>query len=280
MFRDQVAEDAKPIVELHFQQAASFWQTIYESSDVYGLIHRQRRDLVLSFAGQLKLPRHAKALDIGCGAGSISIGLAAQGFSVHAIDPVPEMIAMTKRAAADSGLNVVAQTGDIDHLPFASQSFDLVLAIGVLPWLTSYSTALEQVRRVLRLGGFFVANIDNTLALHRLLDPGMNFLLRPAKKALVRVFGGSLRRGTSRVPATTSLPGHFRSLLKTYGFELRNHATFGFGPISFFGHYVLSQQASVALHKKAQALCERQAPVVRSLGAQYLVVAQKVSSCK
>jgi ubiquinone/menaquinone biosynthesis C-methylase UbiE len=280
MFHDQVTEDAKALVEQHFQQTASFWQTIYENGDVYGLIHRKRRDLVLSFVGQLKLPRHAKALDIGCGAGSISIGLAAQGFSVHAIDPVPEMIMMTRRTAADSGLNVVAQTGDILHLPFAPQSFDLVLAIGVLPWLTSYSSALGQVRRVLRQGGFFVTNIDNTLALHRLLDPGMNFLLRPAKKVLSPVFGGGLRSRSSRVPATTSLPGRFRSLLKNSGFELMKHAMYGFGPISFFGHCVLSQRAGVALHTKAQALCERQVPVIRSLGAQYLVVAQKVSSCK
>lgn len=279
MLKDQTINLAKPLVEEHFRQAAPFWESIYGSSDVYSIIHRKRRELVLSFAERMCLPKRSKALDVGCGAGSISVGLAELGFFVNAIDPVPEMISLTSRAASQSGLGtaIIPQTGDIDRLPFAAESFDIVLAIGVLPWLKSYDDALNEVRRVLKPGGFFIANIDNRLALHRLLDPGMNFMLEPVKIALLRVLEAfGLRKPKRRVPATTVFPGHFEHALKTCGFEPRNRAMYGFGPISVLGHHVLSTRSGIDLHYRLQQLCERRVPIVRSLGAQYLVAAQKM----
>jgi len=279
MLKDQTIDLAKPLVEEHFRQAAPFWESIYDNSDVYSIIHQKRRELVFSFAERVCLPKRSKALDVGCGAGSISVGLAELGFFVNAIDPVPEMIDLTSRAASQSGLGaaIIPQTGDIDRLPFAAESFDIVLAIGVLPWLKSYDDALNEVRRVLKPGGFFIANIDSSLALHRLLDPGMNFLLQPVKSALLRMLGVfGLHKPKRRVPATTVFPGRFEHALRAYGFEPKNRAMYGFGPISVFGRHLLPTRSGINVHHRLQQLCERGVPLVRSLGAQYLVAAQKI----
>jgi hypothetical protein len=58
---------------------------------------------------------------------------------VQAADTVDRMLDLTRRRAADSGVahRVTATLADVNHLTYASNHFSLVLAIGVLPWLTS-----------------------------------------------------------------------------------------------------------------------------------------------
>ena len=269
-------ETQDALVREHFQIAATFWEDIYSQNDVYAAIHQQRRAAVLSFVDRLALPRKSEVLDIGCGAGSISVALASRGLSVKAVDQVPRMLELTNRLALQAGVskNIATSVGNIHHLAFPDSSFSAALAIGVLPWLSVYETPLREIARVVKPGGYIVINIDNRWALHRLLNPGMNFMLTPLKSATARMLNVFVSRKPAPTNTTMSVK-RFHHLLRSRGFEPLQGVMFGFGPFSLFQHCLLPDSLSLTLHRKLQELCDRGAPPISHMGAQYLVLAQK-----
>jgi ubiquinone/menaquinone biosynthesis C-methylase UbiE len=274
-FVQRARQDA--LVSEHFQSAASFWGDIYLQRDVHAAIHQLRRSLVFSLVSDLGLQPESPALDVGCGAGSISVELASRGLNVTALDRVPKMIDLTTQLAWRAGVGdrVTTRLGDIHQIPSPDKTFSLVLAIGVLPWLTSYESALLEIARVLKPGGHLVINIDNLWAIHRFLDPGMNLLIKPFKAPFARAIRRLL--STKAIPANTTIsPKAFRAMIRSCGFEPSREVMFGFGPFSFFGYRYLPESWGIKLHRGLQALCDRGIPVVRSTGAQYLLVAERM----
>jgi ubiquinone/menaquinone biosynthesis C-methylase UbiE len=100
-------------------------------------------------------------LDAGCGNGAYTLALAQHCAQVQAIDVQPAMIDALRARLAQAGIrNVTAQVAPATHLPFASETFDGVLMISVLPMLHDRATALAEVRRVLKPAGVLVAGED------------------------------------------------------------------------------------------------------------------------
>ncbi|MGW8484161.1 class I SAM-dependent methyltransferase [Microbacterium sp. NPDC055903] len=96
-------------------------------------------------------PAPARILDVGGGAGVHAAALAADGYEVVLVDPVPRHVA----AAARHG-TFVAELGDARRLRFEDDSFDAVLMAGPLYHLSERAErarALNEARRVCRPGG-------------------------------------------------------------------------------------------------------------------------------
>lgn len=95
-------------------------------------------------------------LDVGCGPGTITIGLAervAPG-RVVGVDTSREVLLKASELAAARGVdNVLFEEGDVRALPYADNSFDVVHAHQVLQHLSDPVGALAEMRRVLRPGG-------------------------------------------------------------------------------------------------------------------------------
>lgn len=93
-------------------------------------------------------------LDVGCGTGAITRGIAeAVGPEgrVVGVDMNSRMIAQAREANSDlPGLTF--EVGDIYHLPFAD-AFDLITAARVLQWLQDPGTALQGMVRAAKPGG-------------------------------------------------------------------------------------------------------------------------------
>jgi len=104
-----------------------------------------------------KINEGERVLDIGCGAGVDTI-LAAMmvgpnGFAVG-VDIVPEMIARAESNLKMTGIgNVSFQTTSGENLPFANDTFDLVISNGVINLIVDKEAALSEILRVLKPGG-------------------------------------------------------------------------------------------------------------------------------
>jgi len=96
-------------------------------------------------------------LDVGSGAGTDSL-VAAQMVGpegrVTGIDMTPEMLAKARAAAAEMGAsNVEFVEGEVERLPFADASFDVVISNGVIDLIPDKDAVFSEIERVLRPGG-------------------------------------------------------------------------------------------------------------------------------
>lgn len=118
---------------------------------------------VQSFAGVANpfslgpLEAGARVLDLGSGAGTDSL-VAAQMVgpegTVTGIDMTPEMLAKAREAAAEMGAtNVEFVEAEAERLPFADESFDIVISNGVIDLIPDKDAVFSELFRVLARGG-------------------------------------------------------------------------------------------------------------------------------
>ena len=103
-----------------------------------------------------ELRRGMRVLDVGCGPGSITRGLAervAPG-EVVGVDLSRETLESARRDAAARGLdNLRYEEGSVYALPFPDASFDVAYAHQVIQHLREREAALREMLRVVRPGG-------------------------------------------------------------------------------------------------------------------------------
>jgi len=92
-----------------------------------------------------------RALDVGCGAGLSTAGLAHLARQVVGLEPVAAMLAHRRTVAPHASFVI----GQAERLPFAAGSFDLVTAAGSLNY-TGLPSALAEIARVLTRDGTFL----------------------------------------------------------------------------------------------------------------------------
>jgi ubiquinone/menaquinone biosynthesis C-methylase UbiE len=97
-----------------------------------------------------------RLLDVGCGPGSITVGLAdaVRPGEVTAIDLSPDVLEIARTLARERNAdNVRFERADLYDLPYPDGSFDAVYAHQVLQHLPRPVDALARMRRLLRPGG-------------------------------------------------------------------------------------------------------------------------------
>jgi ubiquinone/menaquinone biosynthesis C-methylase UbiE len=95
-------------------------------------------------------------LDVGCGPGSITRGLAERlsPGRVVGLDPAAGVLDPARRDAAERNLtNLHYEAGSVYALPFADAAFDVVFAHQVLQHLARRAEAMREMLRVLKPGG-------------------------------------------------------------------------------------------------------------------------------
>jgi SAM-dependent methyltransferase len=101
-----------------------------------------------------ELKPHMRILDVGCGPGTITAGLAqrVRDGNVTGIDVVPEVLEQAREATAGLG-NVSFGTGDVYALDYPDDTFCVVHAHQVLQHLGDPVRALREMSRVCKPGG-------------------------------------------------------------------------------------------------------------------------------
>ena len=117
-----------------------------------------------------------RLLDLGCGPGTISVGLAdavAPGRLIG-VDMEPTQIEMAGAAAKAGGHNNAAfQTGDATDLPFDDATFDVAFCHALLNHAPDTQAVLAEVKRVLKPGGLFAAR--EVIGDSSIIEPALGF---------------------------------------------------------------------------------------------------------
>lgn len=145
-------------------------------------------------------------LDLGCGDGQLTQRITATGANVVGVDASPEMV------AAARARGVVADVGSAEALPYLKNEFDAVFSNAALHWVQDQDVMMTQVRRVLKPGGRFVAEMGGQ---------GNIAAIRVALMAVLALHGyGDREDGVNYYPT----PESYSRRLVRHGFEVRRIA--------------------------------------------------------
>jgi ubiquinone/menaquinone biosynthesis C-methylase UbiE len=111
--------------------------------------------LIDAFKRLTGLPRGAKVADLGCGSGAFTEMLRREGYDAVGVDISPKLVAVGQ--SKYPGLNLIE--GDVEHLPFADESFGTVLCTEVIEHIPDPALALAEFRRVLQPGGVLIGSV-------------------------------------------------------------------------------------------------------------------------
>jgi SAM-dependent methyltransferase len=92
-------------------------------------------------------------LDVGCGAGAVSMRAARAGAKVTGVDISDGMIETARRRADEEGLDIAYERGDAEQLPVGDASFDVVSSSVGLIFAPNHDVVARELARVVRPGG-------------------------------------------------------------------------------------------------------------------------------
>lgn len=175
--------DQKETVKRVFTQAADAYAARKATTD------RVSHEFMLKLSGVKPADR---VLDVATGPGFIAMLFAEKAKEVVGVDLTPAFVAKAQATSAQRGLrNVSFREADIEQLPFAEGSFDIVTCHKALHHFPHPSKALAEMRRVLKRGGRLVlgdslSSNDSATAqrhneLERLRDPSHVEMYGPKK---------------------------------------------------------------------------------------------------
>ena len=157
-------------------------------------------------------------LDLGCGGGFLAEELARRGANVTGVDPSQPAIDIARDHAGANFLKINYQVGTGERIPFANDSFDIVVCVDVLEHVEDLPRVIMEVRRVVRPGGLFLFDTINRTFLAK-------FMIIVLGERVFRI----LPPGTHD-SALFIKPAELRTLLAASDFE--SPRMNGFGPRS------------------------------------------------
>ena len=105
--------------------------------------------LYKSVFDRVGISRGTRLLDVGCGAGLAAQLAAELGAQVCGIDAAPALIAIARDRLPGGGFRV----GNMEELPYADASFDVVTGFNSFQHAANLVAALSEAKRVVRRGG-------------------------------------------------------------------------------------------------------------------------------
>lgn len=157
-----VSSDRQVLEIIMTRPTAEVYQHGHHASVISNHAKRTAESVAAFFLPSLK--PGMRLLDVGCGPGSITLGLARRVAPAETIgiDPSPQAIDAARNAAAGvADANITFEIGNIYEPTFAAGSFDAVFAHQVLQHLSRPVDALKQISHLLKPGGFVgVRDVD------------------------------------------------------------------------------------------------------------------------
>ena len=178
----------------------------------------------------LPLPDEATVLDLGCGFGTLSVSLSGRCKEVYAIDSVFERVKFVDfRRTFEQRMNIQPVMADILHLPFPTNSFDVVIMNGALEWvglavenidpLEVQKRVLHDIHHLLKENGYIYIAIENRYGLDYILgnsDHGGLLFTSLLPRRMANIYSKAVN-GTNYRTYTHSC-GLYKKILEDCGF--------------------------------------------------------------
>ncbi|NUM50709.1 MAG: class I SAM-dependent methyltransferase [Flavobacteriales bacterium] len=123
---------------------------------------------------QEHLNKNTNVLDLGCGSGRWTKFIASRVKLVEAIDPSDAVLSAFNLNQNEK--NVRVTRASVANIPFADESFDFVVCLGVLHHIPDTKKALLNLVKKMKMGGYVLLyiyyNLDNRGVLYKWLYKG------------------------------------------------------------------------------------------------------------
>jgi ubiquinone/menaquinone biosynthesis C-methylase UbiE len=156
---DLTVLDADSARRVAAQRAAGHWDAeahTYDDEPHHALAALPLREAWWDVLEAILPPPPAVVVDLGCGTGSISVLLAAQGYDVVGLDVSTAMLARATTKADTAGVHVRFVTGDASRPALRAHSLDVVLTRHVVWALHDPAVAIDRWFDLLAPGGMLV----------------------------------------------------------------------------------------------------------------------------
>jgi len=124
----------------------------WESGD-YGVFATYLEKGALEFFDRVNIPSGIRLLDVGCGAGQLTLPAARKGIHVTGLDLAANLVQQARTKAADEGLTIQVDEGDAEDLPYPDASFDVVMSLIGSMFAPRPELVASEMSRVCRPGG-------------------------------------------------------------------------------------------------------------------------------
>ena len=246
-------------VQEHFDAKANdYYQHVYLSGKRNCHVHNQqvRRTYFRALLPNQPARATGRALDIGCGPGSITKDLSENGWDTHCVDISLNMLRNARLITGDSVQHIQCS---VESLCFRENAFDLVTAAGVLEYVPNDANSLKEIFRVLKPGGTLVISVPIKSVISTTLKQRM-----------------TLGKKVDRFHHKSYTPNTFLNAIRDTGFTLRKIISHHFVlfPIDF-----LFPQLSIALDLRLTRLMNMHS-FFRRFGRTLIVCATKPDFAK
>ena len=262
-FRDPSATSDRERVRELFRTMLPYF--LYERTHDWKFLAQQRRVCAMLNG------RVGRVLDIGCGPGLMTEALVERGGEVWGVDFLEPALAWARAEAekASWGDRAHYVAGDAQALPFAAATFDTVIAMGVLEYLSDAYRFVAEVRRVLRPGGVLVISVPSRISPYHLAQSFLDRFVGPPYRLIRRLVTGSVRRShIADHPRHPLAPWRLNRILARVQFRKQAWA---FSQVCFYPLDRFFPDLSRRIDRRCTALEE--SPLLGWLGMQYIVAA-------
>jgi ubiquinone/menaquinone biosynthesis C-methylase UbiE len=221
-------EQVKEQVDELFEKTVDDWARFYDdpkpvTMTSQNLVSRRRFALEMI---ESRVAPGSKILDIGCGTGHLAGELMRRGYQAWGVDFSEGMVRYAREHYAADRF----QVGDIEQIPFPDNTFDGVMSLGVMEYLSRDEPALREMWRVLKPGGMAVITTPSALCPFYYFDRAM-LHARIVARPLVRLVRTPLTPSKD-LPAVTHrkyFRGSWVKLMRSVGLETEDWVCHAWG---------------------------------------------------
>lgn len=167
---------ANPTEIAFFNELAQEW---WDPNGPQATLHKIN-PLRLRWISQSLALKNLQVLDVGCGAGLLSEGLAKLGAQVSGLDLAADLINVAQKHASESKLDILYYCEDLQQFSQThAQHFDAICCLEMLEHVDDFDAIIAQMSSCLKPGGkIFLSTIDRSPRSFIELIVGAEYILK------------------------------------------------------------------------------------------------------